>query len=271
VWQANRNECLDVARGAHTAPPGRAYPPNCDYGPQPAADEFLPYSFSFRQQVEPLLYMAAVMLALFGFVVGASFVGAEWTSGGMTNLLLWRPRRAAVLGAKLAVALAGVAAVVVPYLLVWVFTFWGVGASRGVASLLTTGEAASVTLTGVRVLVLALFGTTLGFTLASIGRHTAMALGAGMSYLIAYELGATIIFAIVGSQYPARFRLSTYVVAWLAKRYEFTDRSFTCGPEGCFAFQRYTLTWVHAAVAMALVAGALVVAAFLAMRRRDVA
>jgi hypothetical protein len=271
VWQANRDECLDVARGARTAPPGRGYPTNCDYGQQPSAEEFLPYSFSFRHNIEPLLYTAAVMLALFGFVVGASFVGAEWTSGGMTNLLLWRPRRAAVLGAKLAVALAGVAAVAVPYLLLWTFAFWGVGATRGVASLLTTGEAVSVTLTGVRVLVLALFGTTLGFALASIGRHTAMALGAGMSYFIAYELGATIIFALVGNQYPARFRLSTYVVAWLAKRYEFADRSFTCGPEGCFSYQQYTLTWVHAAVAMALVAGALVVAAFLAMRQRDAA
>jgi hypothetical protein len=271
VWQASRDECLDVARHVRTAPLGRQYPPNCDYGPEPGIEAFLPYSFSFRQTIEPLLYTAAAMLVLFGFVVGASFVGAEWTSGGMTNLLLWRPRRAAVLGAKLAVALAGVAAIAVPYLLLWVLTFWAVGATRGVASVLTTGEAASLTLTGVRALVLALFGTVLGFTLASIGRHTAMALGAGMSYLIAYELGITIIFALVGSWYPGRFRLSTYIVAWLAKRYEFAEPSFSCTAEGCFELQRYTLTWVHAAVAMALVGGALVAGAFLAMRQRDVA
>ena len=33
------------------------------------------------------------------FVIGASFVGAEWNSGGMMNLLLWRPQRLTGAGA----------------------------------------------------------------------------------------------------------------------------------------------------------------------------
>ena len=50
------------------------------------------------------------MLALFGFAVGASFVGAEWHSGGMMNLLLWRPRRLALLAQKLGALLLSVLA-----------------------------------------------------------------------------------------------------------------------------------------------------------------
>ena len=38
----------------------------------------------------------AAILALVGFVIGASFVGAEWSTGGMMNLLLWRPKRLTV-------------------------------------------------------------------------------------------------------------------------------------------------------------------------------
>jgi hypothetical protein len=189
----------------------------------------------------------------------------------MTNLLLWRPRRAAVLGAKLTVALAGVLAIAVPYVLVWIASFWIVGTVSGVSSMLTAGEAASLALTGARVVALALFGTALGFATASIGRHTAMALGAGMSYLIAYELGTTIIFGLIGTSYPTRFRLSTYVGAWLAKKFDFLDRSFTCSTAGCFAVERYTITWVHAGVVMLVVAGLLVAGAFLTMRRRDAA
>jgi len=49
----------------------------------------------------------AAVLALVAYIVGASFVGAEWSSGGMMNLLLWRPRRLQVLGTKLAVLRRG--------------------------------------------------------------------------------------------------------------------------------------------------------------------
>jgi hypothetical protein len=270
-WLDDRNYCLDVARGVVKPPPGYSPPPNCDYGRPPNAEAYLPYSFSFRQQIEPLLYTAAILLTLFGFVVGASFVGAEWTSGGITNLLLWRPRRAAVLGAKLAVALGGMLAVGIPYLVVWISAFWGISAAVGSRSLLDAGESASVALTAVRVLVLALFGTVLGFAIASIGRHTAMALGFGIGYIVAYELGTAILFAIFGNQYPTRLRLSTYVVAWMAKRYDFADQTFTCDPSGCFPYARYSLTWVHGGIAFALVSAALIVAAFIVMRTRDVA
>ena len=52
----------------------------------------------------------AALLALVAFVIGASFVGAEWNSGGMMNLLLWRPQRLQVLGTKLAALLVGLTA-----------------------------------------------------------------------------------------------------------------------------------------------------------------
>jgi ABC-type transport system involved in multi-copper enzyme maturation permease subunit len=37
-------------------------------------------------------------------LVGASFVGAEWTSGAMTTLLTWEPRRGRILAAKVVAA-----------------------------------------------------------------------------------------------------------------------------------------------------------------------
>src|SRR5690606_8266356 len=65
------------------------------------AEWYLPPTFSFRDGFESMIGVFAAILALFGFLVGASFVGAEWRSGGMMNLLLWQPRRLRVLGTKL--------------------------------------------------------------------------------------------------------------------------------------------------------------------------
>ena len=48
--------------------------------------------FTFAEEAEPLLYFLIAFLALFGFLVGASYIGADLNSGGVVNLLLWRPR-----------------------------------------------------------------------------------------------------------------------------------------------------------------------------------
>ena len=68
----------------------------------------MPYQFDFREEFGAFISIFAGILALFGFVVGASFVGAEWNTGGMMNLLLWRPKRLPVLFTKLAALLSAV-------------------------------------------------------------------------------------------------------------------------------------------------------------------
>jgi ABC-2 type transport system permease protein len=270
TWQNARQECLDVERGALTPPAGKTYPVNCDYGREPAVDDFLDYGFSFKRQWPEIYYTAAIVLGLFGFVVGASYVGAEWTSGGMTNLLLWRPQRAQVLGAKLGVALTGVLAMAVVYLFVWTIAFLGVAATAGTIGDMTAGDVASFLFACVRVVLLGVFGAAVGFAIASMGRHTAMALGVGIAYLLVYELGTLLAFSIMGVTYPERFRLSSYVVAWLTKRYEISG-DYSCNADECFQSGAYSITWGESGVVLALVAAALVGGAFLSMRRRDIA
>jgi ABC-2 type transport system permease protein len=270
VWNTNRDACLDVERGTRAPEPGKTYPPNCDYGPEPTADQFLDYGFSFRRQWPELYITAAVILGLFGFVVGASFIGAEWTSGGMTNLLLWRPQRAAVLGAKFAVAVGGVLAISIVYLIVWTIAFLGVGAVSGVVGHLSGGEVASLLLTGVRVVLLGAFGAAVGFAIASVGRHTAVAMGIGIAYLIVYELGARLLFEVADSNYPERLFLSTHVAAWLIKRLTVSGGGYSCDGGGCFADPSRIVTWGEGGAVLTVVTAALVGAAFLSMRRRDI-
>ena len=245
TWVANRDECLDVERGVRAPTPGKGYPPNCDYGHQPNSDDYLDYGFSFKRQWPQIYYTAAIILGLFGFVIGASFIGAEWTSGGMVNLLLWRPQRAQVLGAKLGVA--------------------GMAGSIGHFS---AAEVGSFLLACVRVIMLGVFGAAVGFALASMGRHTAMALGAGIAYLLVYELGTLLAFAVMDVTYPERFRLSSYVIAWLTKRYNI-EGSYTCNDLDCVNSGGYSIAWGESGLVLGLVAAVLIGGAFLSMRRRD--
>jgi hypothetical protein len=120
-------------------------------------------------------------------LIGASFIGAEWHAGTMGTLLLWEPRRLRVFAAKaIALALfAFVAAILVQAVL---------GAALAPAAVFrgTTSGADAVWLRGVAGLGLrgAIAGTVaalIGFSIASVGRNTAAALGGGFLYLAVLE------------------------------------------------------------------------------------
>src|SRR5690606_7686101 len=130
----------------------------------------------FRTAFPEMNFLLAGLLALFAFVVGASFVGAEWRSGGMTNLLLWRPRRLEVFGAKLAALLGVVFGLTVLLSALWTGAFWLVATYRGITDTMTSGVWQSIGLAELRGLAMVLAAGTAGFALASLGRHTAMAM-----------------------------------------------------------------------------------------------
>src|SRR3954447_6211079 len=75
IWDEKVERCGKVQSGLENAKPGDDFPRGCDYGPRPTAEAPLDYGFSFHRQWPSLFYAAAIVLALAGFVLGASFVG----------------------------------------------------------------------------------------------------------------------------------------------------------------------------------------------------
>jgi hypothetical protein len=270
VWDRNVERCSKVQSGLENAEKGEKFPRGCDYGPRPTPDMQLDYGFSFHRQWPSLYYTAAIVLAVAGFVLGASFVGVEWSSGGMASLLLWAPRRAYVLGAKLLAVCAGVGVVSVVYLAVWTAAFLAVAAGSGTVGTMTGPEVGSLLLTGVRVIALALAGAALGFSIASLGRHTSTALGVGVAYVLVYELGSIIIFGLVGTDFAQKYRLFPYISAWLTKSYTFDVDAAACQAAGCVPAAGFSGSWQQGGLVLAGTVAALLVAAFLTMRRRDV-
>jgi ABC-2 type transport system permease protein len=252
------------------------YPPDCAQMYTPTRDDFdyhnyMPSTFEFRKTYKVMVTTLAAIFALMAFVIGASFVGAEWSSGGMMNLLLWRPQRLKVLGTKLAALLVGLTALTTVALAAWTGFFWLVGRLRGDTSGMTSGAWQSIALTEVRALVLVLAAGALGFGLASLGRHTALALGAAIGAVILFQFGLVTVLSLAKVKFAEAFLVPVWVQAWMDKSVKLEDYN-SCdfsGSQGCQP-PTLTITWPVAGGVLAAVIVLVVGAAMWTMRSRDI-
>lgn len=235
------------------------------------AENFMPHVFSFRDEAPTMLIAFGGVLALFAFAVGASFIGAEWSSGGIMNLLLWRPRRVPVLTGKLVTLLAAVTATWLVLAAGWVALLWGIAAFRGRLGTITSGVVQSMALTSLRTLALVLAAAAIGFGVASLGRNTSTALGLAVGYVVVLEIGTRIVLGIAEVIKPERWFLSSYAVAWLNKKVTFNEwrhcRYDTTG--NCQSYD-WTIDMAQAAPVFGAILVVVLGLAFLAFRQRDV-
>ncbi|GAA1880612.1 ABC transporter permease subunit [Asanoa iriomotensis] len=273
-FEQMRTECEAAKARGETGLDDR-YGPDCGagYGPQQewfSAQQYMDYEFNFRDEFQPSLAVLAGILAMVAFVVGASFVGAEWHTGGMMNLLLWRPRRVPVLLTKLGVLVGSMLGVTAVLGALWTVAFWAIGRFDGQLGVLTPGVWQSIGLTGLRGVTLVLLAATIGFCLASIGRHTAMALGVGIGAIVVSEIGLRIVFELLRVQFGDRYILSTYLVAWFEKSMTIIDYRACNFVNGPCTPPEYVVTWQQSSVLLGAVLVLGVFGAVWSMRRRDV-
>jgi ABC-type transport system involved in multi-copper enzyme maturation permease subunit len=130
--------------------------------------------------ISPLMIIGAWLL-------GASFIGADWHAGTVATLMIWEPRRLRVMVAKL------LACVAVVFLLVILFQVLLAGALTLVATLRGTTEGVGSVWVrrtvgiAIRVAALSAVGAAIGFAIASVARNTAAALGVGFGYTVIVE------------------------------------------------------------------------------------
>ncbi|MDG4806531.1 ABC transporter permease subunit [Micromonospora sp. WMMD1120] len=272
--EQERAEC-ERAKTAGTPSDGR-YPDDCSVITPPSRDQieaewFLPSTFDFRETFDETLIPFAAILALVGFVVGASFIGAEWSTGGMMNLLLWRPKRLTVLLTKLAALLTGTLAVTLPAAVLWFAGFWAVATFRGSTEKVTSGAWQSFALTGLRGVVLVLVLTTLGFALASLGRHTAMALGGVVAVMVVGQFGLGILLEMANVKFAEAWLLPTYILAWMTKtvtlqNWDACNATYygECKPA------TMDITWQQSSALLSVAVVVILGAALWVMRRRDI-
>ena len=187
--------------------------------------------FDYADMTEILRGFGVPFLML-GWIVGASFIGAEWQNRMLTTTLTWEPRRIRVLVAKMLGLAVCVGLWIFLMEAVFAASMYPAAAINGITDTADAGFWRELGTVALRVDALAVLAALLGFALATIGRNTAAALGVGFAYLTVVEglvrgfkaewsdwlLGDNIVLFLVGNENsPLRHDQST--ATWILLAY----------------------------------------------------
>ncbi|MET3804425.1 ABC-type transport system involved in multi-copper enzyme maturation permease subunit [Nakamurella sp. UYEF19] len=203
-------DCLKVAGNTEqqcgTVPTEQEFP----------IDQFVSANPFQPRDVQPYAMAVGAAVSLAGFMLAATFIGAEWSSKNIVAWLFYEPRRLRLMWAKL-LALSGVVLVLsVIAQVLWNVTARLLLSSRGVPVSTLGADAAQfwpdVVHVQIRAALVVVPVMLLGFGLANLIKNTAAALGVAFVYLAVVE---SVLRAISPSLQPYQF--TTSLLAWVNK------------------------------------------------------
>lgn len=204
----------------------------------------------------------AILLAALAVLVGATFAGADWSSGSMTNQLLFRPRRLRLWATKAAAVLIGtvVAAAIV---LAW---FWGALIAVAQARDLEVADPVlrEILLGSGRALALVAATALGGFALTMWLRRTGGTIGALFGFAVVSE----VLVSALPFDRMSQWSLLNNLAAWTSNGTEVYDDSL-CDPTlECNPF--YTLSLAHGGAVLATLLVLALVVSVVTFKRRDI-
>lgn len=207
----------------------------------------------------------AIGVTMFAFLVGASYVGAEWSAGTMQALLFWEPRRGRVLLAKGVALVAVVLAFFVVVEIVVYGGLWLIASTRGTTDGVTSGLHLSNLLTASRGAVVVAFTALLAYAVAGLTRHSAASLFGGFVYFAVVE-------NLIRALRPGwqRYLIGENTTAVIDKQVDVAPAHARTIVDGVFGANTYTLTGNRAALTLGVYLALLLGAFYLAFTRRDV-
>ncbi|WP_448623698.1 hypothetical protein [Geodermatophilus sp. URMC 64] len=144
-----------------------------------------PFSFAENGQGGALGFAAAS--AVLAFLLGATWIGAEWSTRSIVALLFWEPRRYKVMATKIGVLVGAAAVFGVLTQAAWLAMAGILDAFAGDDAALPAGFWGELLATQARGVVLAVLAALAGFAIANLVRNTGAALGAGFVYFAVVE------------------------------------------------------------------------------------
>lgn len=258
-WQENRAE-IEAQCAQEGLPLEQCFPEptEADFGLAP-----IPYD----EIVSAGVLLSASLAMLVCYLMAASAIGAEYTTGSLSNWLTFVPRRGRVFASKLVAV--GLGAALAGALLG--------GAMIGASALITRGfdqpltGFAGVAASAGRGVALAVVAAVLGFCVAMLTRYTVAALGVVIGYLLAVLVTNILGFLVPAISELKRWALETNIQAFLnhGHTYVVFRRQVTAEGVQVLPVER-TLSFAAGAGYLAVLAAALIVITALVFRRRDV-
>jgi ABC-2 type transport system permease protein len=267
-WVANGaqqvQQCLKMQTDARTADP------KADLGcnqMEPKWENWGKPQANFAEMMPDGLLAGSYLLAFAGFVVGAGFVAAEFSSGSMGNWLTFEPRRLRVYASKLGAVGLGLLPVAVALLGLLTAGVWlivGHYASTAGTTAEVWGDLGEMAGRSVALTLAAAVG---GAACGVLLRHTAAVLGIAVGYLVIVE---GIFRGALQDLQP--WLLQVNFNGWLQHGTKYSVQSCTTdavGSYSCQSVQRF-LSFGHSAAYLGVLFVFVVGLAALVFRRRDV-
>lgn len=219
-----------------------------------------------QQQLPGLLTGVTFLLGFLAFVIGATFVAAEFTTGAISNWLTFAPRRLRVYASKLAGAGLGVVPFAVGLLILLVGGTWIILDARGLAEGITAVQRTAIGWKAARILALTVITSVIAAALGFLVRNTAAVLGVAIGYVIVVEL---MFRSFLTNSQP--WLLSTNLEGWINHGATYYIPTCTTGRGGVMCdLTEKTLSFGHSATYILTLTAVLVVLAAFVFRRRDV-
>jgi hypothetical protein len=271
--QVFREQCLDDPEGFYGGPVPEGMSTDEVCGPPMTAADFrvedfigkAPFDLAGMGTVGAVAFAAAA--AVVAFIMGATWIGAEWSSRSLVALLFWVPQRQKVMATKIAVLVLGAALFGVLAQAGWLLMAWILRSVVGTDDALPDDFWGELLGLQGRSVLLTVLIALLGFGLTNLVRNTGAALGIGFVYFAVLE---TALRGFRPSWEP--WLLSTNAAGLLAPGgLEVPDYgNLTVTPEGLAEPSIYVLTNLQAGIFLTAVAALIVGAGVVLFTRRDV-
>jgi ABC-type transport system involved in multi-copper enzyme maturation permease subunit len=151
----------------------------------------------------------------------------------------------------------------------WTGALWLTAYLRGSNAGMTEGTWMSFGLAGLRGLGMILAFGAIGFLLASIGRHTGLALGVALAVAIVGQIGVSIVLSMMQVKFFEQYLIPVHFYAWMNKQVPLESWPQTCA--GNCEPEIMIISWGETGTIAGIVVAVLLVIAFWQMRRRDIA
>ena len=267
-WVANGDQqladCLKAQAEAQKTDPKANF--SCDQM-EPKWENWGKQPVKFHEMMPNTLLGGSYLLAFVGFVVGAGFVSAEFSSGSMANWLTFEPRRTRVYASKLTAAGLGLIPAAVALLGLLTAGVWLIVGHFGSTAGTTAKVWGDLGEMGARSVALTLAATVTGAAIGVLLRRTAAVLGVAIAYLVLVE--GVFRQSLRGAQ---TWFLQLNVNGWLehGTRY-YTDKCTTDGQGNysCTGVEKL-LSFGHSSAYLGVLVVFAIGLAALVFRRRDV-
>jgi ABC-2 type transport system permease protein len=234
---------------------------------EPTLNDFSVEPMPFKEAARTALRLSTVLVTLVAFMIAASFIGAEYSSGSIATWLTFVPGRGPVFWSKLLTligftALLGAISAILVLAAALVLAQLHGSAVESLRNLVGMGARSMLAVVALAVL---------GFCLGLVTRHTAGATGILLAFTVVAFVRSGPLSSLAWAQQITPWTPEGNLAAIVERGYKYYVSVEKLTPEGIrVEFAEHTLSLTHGVIYWAILLTVVVTGSLLIFRHRDV-